>query len=923
MAEALLLSVVLSGWGTCILQFSLVKLATLIQSEWIKTGNEKTAEEIQHNMVKLQLLLRKIKAILSGAVININANDPGLFWLNNVQEAAYKGVDMVEGFYVESIRGTYGDYDYDKNKYFKEMLSKISSFIEKANELIKEYGGFPLDEATSREHNAKKELLSKILESRNSSQVFIISIVGAAGVGKTTLAQMLFHEEIKKEDYHRIWVSTHDVFNLKMLIKAFMESATQQKFDVLSSDLAQVAVRKFIKKKKIFLVLDGIWHESHNDWRAFLRLLADASHGSVVLVTTQSSIASVAVGTDYRYELSTLSDEECWSILKQNALVSNNKDDYNDEMLKIGRAIASKKCYGIPLVAKSLGELLFAKKQTSEWQFILDTELANLPENGISSSLRFSYFQLPAHLKLCLPYCALFSREYEFEKESLVELWMAEELVLPKGRMRLEDLAESYFEELVERSFFQVISQNANGDEMSLGTPPKYKLNGFIYEMVQFIAVDDSFRLVLTANGSNKVQNPECVRHISVASFGITLGRAFFEQFTNLRTLLCEKENFITHFYPSLLVGKGRLIRVLDLSNSQLQEVPESISNLKLLRYLNVSGTPIFAINKSICKLCVLQTLKVRRCPKLSWLPHRLGALVNLRHFDIDEDSAFPTPPNIGQLTQVQELRKFNVAKTKGCHITELERMDQLRGSLCISFLEKVKYSSSVTHSYLDKKEHLRRLKLQWSGPSHQQLPYESKWIIELLRPHPNLKELVIEGYRFQTWLGNWNWTSALEIVELIRCVNLDTIDLVRELPCLKKLTLIGNAVVTTFDPPLFFGHDEKKGFPSLEILKFDLWTGWKEWTVLAEGDMPLLREIHISNCPSLTIIPDVSCFGSLKELALRSCPSLKKCTSVSRPPQLSHLHIDGCPHLGEDCTSEEATYWPFNKPEETGPTNN
>lgn len=258
-----------------------------------------------------------------------------------------------------------------------------------------------------------------------------------------------------------------------------------------------------------------------------------------------------------------------------------------------------KRCYGLPLIATTFGHLLFGKDDIKEWESILNTKLWNLPldDNAVAHSLRLCYYQLPKYLEVLVPYCGLLSRNFQFEKETLVQLWMAEELIQPKGNMQLEDLGHSYFDELVKRGFFV-----RSSDEDVL----KFVVHGFVNDMAQLVNVDGSFRSVISEK-SDLLQNTDFVRHVSIDMGG--LGLEDLISFKRLRTILMlSGSGSISIITPPDM----KFVRVLDLSHSSIRELPSTISLLSQLRYLNVSHTRVRFIFKEVYDICRLQTLKLR-----------------------------------------------------------------------------------------------------------------------------------------------------------------------------------------------------------------------------------------------------------------------------------------------------------------------
>ncbi|KAM0991109.1 hypothetical protein ACFX2C_009538 [Malus domestica] len=129
----------------------------------------------------------------------------------------------------------------------------------------------------------------------------------------------------------------------------------------------------------------------------------------------------------------------------------------------MGREIA-KKCAGVPLVAKVLGNMMHCKLSDG-WQSIQDSAIWNLPEGEkrIFSVLKLSFDELRSpSLKQCFAYCSMFVKDKIIDKEDLIQLWMAQGLLQSCPNKRMEDVGNEYFNILLENSFFQDVEMEEN-----------------------------------------------------------------------------------------------------------------------------------------------------------------------------------------------------------------------------------------------------------------------------------------------------------------------------------------------------------------------------------------------------------------------------------------------------------------------------
>lgn len=77
--------------------------------------------------------------------------------------------------------------------------------------------------------------------------------------------------------------------------------------------------------------------------------------------------------------------------------------------------------------------------------------------------LTLSYKHLPDHLKVCFIYFGVFPEDFEFPVWKLLRLWVSEVFVRESGQECLDDIAEEYLEDLVDRNLVLVVKKRANG----------------------------------------------------------------------------------------------------------------------------------------------------------------------------------------------------------------------------------------------------------------------------------------------------------------------------------------------------------------------------------------------------------------------------------------------------------------------------
>ncbi|KAL7170994.1 hypothetical protein ACSBR2_035786 [Camellia fascicularis] len=156
--------------------------------------------------------------------------------------------------------------------------------------------------------------------------------------------------------------------------------------------------------------------------------------------------------------ISPLSPQESWVLFCRKTFQTNNCPSHLEEIL---RSIL-KRCEGLPLAIVAITGLLSVKDKSSiaEWEKIYRSFGAELEANNKLMSLKkilsLSYIDLPYCLKLCFLYLSVFPKDHLIDHWRLIRLWIAEGFVEVQEGVQAEEVAESYLNELINRSLIQV-----------------------------------------------------------------------------------------------------------------------------------------------------------------------------------------------------------------------------------------------------------------------------------------------------------------------------------------------------------------------------------------------------------------------------------------------------------------------------------
>ncbi|XP_038719783.1 putative disease resistance protein At3g14460 [Tripterygium wilfordii] len=496
-------------------------------------------------------------------------------------------------------------------------------------------------------------------------------------------------------------------------------------------------------------------------------------------------------------------------------------------------------------------------------------------------------------------YFSLFPLDYEFDKDSLIQLWIAEGFIMNESTtLRMEDLGSLYFSRLLDEGFIVTSGYYHSCDKF------KYKVD----------EAKTGERLMFDGNKLDDI--PASSRRLSLRCMDINHRTSVaIKKCELLSTLLLfpHHGSCIKHIPRDIFLSLKGLL-VLNLSQLDILEIPSSIGGMTSLLYLDVSETPIKWLPESVGCLQKLQTLKLRCCFNLLGLPKATKKLINLRHLDLDVVSQLNSmPASLGCLINLQTLSAFIIGEYDGCRIGELKNMSNLSGEFCLVRLENVVNSKEAIEAALWEKRYIQKLELNWSDSCSETIN-EQEEILEHLRPHKDLQELKINFYsgsKLPSWISSPSYFNLVSI-SFYKCINCQFLPSIGTLPSLKFLYINEMNCVKEISQQFFKNNNQGQvvyAFPKLEKLSIDVMLGLEEWKEIELGDLPCLLKLTMQCCPELVTLPSFAGLDSLKHLEIIDCPKLPSLPE-GLPTSLEFLLVKDCPILKERCNSESGEDW-------------